>query len=91
MSNDRANLLLKLFGLALAAALAVSLQARERTSAGSDNHAMPPTLGLQELDGRIGREADCKPADRVAPRQAICIFEPRHRPVSKPAGSHSLH
>lgn len=90
MSSDKANLLLKLFGLVLAAALAVSLQARERANAGDDDRAMPPVLELQELDGRTGSGAGCKPDDRAAPRQTLCFFDPRQRPVSKPAGNHSL-
>ena len=89
MSNDKANLLLKLFGLVLAAALAVSLQARERASAGGDP-AMPAVLEMQELDGRTGSRAGCKPADRVAARQAICFFDPRQRPFSQPVSGHSL-
>lgn len=46
-----------------------------------DSHAAQATIGLQGLDGRTARVAACDVADAVKPRQAVCFFDPRHRPA----------
>lgn len=62
MSREKTSLLLKLAGLALAAALAVGLQARERASGGADlygyalvDSAQGPTCGYDYVD--LGEDA----------------------------------
>ena len=46
-----------------------------------DSRAAQATIGLQGLDGRTARQAGCDLPDRVKPRQAVCFFDPRHRPA----------
>lgn len=46
-----------------------------------DSRAAQATIGLQGLDGRTARLAGCDLPDRVKPRQAMCFFDPRHRPA----------
>lgn len=46
-----------------------------------DSRAAQATIGLQGLDGRTARVAGCDLPDRVKPRQAVCFFDPRHRPA----------
>lgn len=46
-----------------------------------DSRAAQATIGLQGLDGRSARQVGCDQMDRVKPRQAICFFDPRHRPA----------
>ncbi len=46
-----------------------------------DSRAAQATIGLQGLDGRTARQAGCDLPDRVKARQAVCFFDPRHRPA----------
>lgn len=45
-----------------------------------DSHAAQATIGLQGFGGRVAKQAACNDRRRVAARQAICFFDPRHRP-----------
>lgn len=45
-----------------------------------DSHAAQATVGLQGFDGRAAREASCNGSRRIAARQAVCFFDPRHPP-----------
>lgn len=45
-----------------------------------DSRAAQATIGLQGLDGRTARQVGCDLQDAVQPRQAMCFFDPRHRP-----------
>ncbi|HLS83631.1 MAG TPA: hypothetical protein VK016_03110 [Arenimonas sp.] len=38
------------------------------------------TIGLQGLGGRSARRASCDLPGQIGPRQALCFFDPRHRP-----------
>ena len=51
-----------------------------------DSRAANATIGLQGFDGRTAREASCNTPRRVASRQAICFFDPRHPPANGVAG-----
>lgn len=46
-----------------------------------DSQASQATVGLQGFDGRTAREVSCNQPRRIAARQAICFFDPRHTPA----------
>jgi len=50
-----------------------------------DSHAGQATIGLQGFDGRTAREASCNSSRRIASRQAVCFFDPRHPPANRTA------
>ena len=54
-----------------------------------DSHAAQATVGLQGFDGRTAREASCNSTRRIAPRQAVCFFDPRHPPAARVASAGS--
>lgn len=45
-----------------------------------DSQAGQATIGLQGFDGRTATEAGCNRRHQVASGQAMCFFDPRHRP-----------
>jgi hypothetical protein len=45
-----------------------------------DSRAAHATIGLQGFDGRAARVASCNTPRRIASRQAVCFFDPRHTP-----------
>ncbi len=51
-----------------------------------DSRGAQATIGLQGFDGRTARQASCNTEGRVASRQSVCFFDPRHRPVTTLAG-----
>lgn len=51
-----------------------------------DSRGAHATIGLQGFDGRTARLASCNSARQPASRQAVCFFDPRHRPGQRLAG-----
>lgn len=52
-----------------------------------DSRGAQATVGLQGFEGRAAREASCNRGDQVKSGQAICFYDPRHRPTSPLAAS----
>ena len=51
-----------------------------------DSRAAQATVGLQGFDGRTARETSCNSTRRIAARQAVCFFDPRHPPAERLVG-----
>ena len=49
-----------------------------------DSRGGQATIGLQGFDGRAARMAGCNTPRVVKSRQAVCFFDPRHRPGNDP-------
>ena len=51
-----------------------------------DSQASQATIGVQGFDGRAATQAGCNRRRQVASGQAVCFFDPRHRPSGQLAG-----
>ncbi len=49
-----------------------------------DSRGAQATVGLQGFDGRAARQASCNRGGQVRSGQAICFYDPRHRPNASP-------
>ncbi len=47
-----------------------------------DSRGAQATVGLQGFEGRAARQASCNRGDQVKSGQAICFYDPRHRPTA---------
>ncbi|PZO10174.1 MAG: hypothetical protein DCF27_03815 [Lysobacteraceae bacterium] len=52
-----------------------------------DSAAAQATIGLQGFDARAATQAGCNQRSKVAAGQAICFFDPRHRPRARVAAA----
>ena len=48
-----------------------------------DSQASQATIGVQGFDGRAATQAGCNVRRQVAAGQAVCFFDPRHRPSER--------